>query len=336
MNQAQTRRNQAFTLIELLVVISIIALLVSILMPSLNKAREMAKITVCMSNCKQAGTALQMYANTYQDALPSPNDSGLKIGSGNLSGVNSPTSPVQNMDWMSPMMGDMLSLPADREKRFIQLSNHDFSCPSNRTYYDYEYPDGAGFIQSTDIHAVKQVSYSASLAFLVYSSNSGKGSPYVTDDQNGIGTVPGNYKAKFGRVGRHSEKVFMMEGSRYLRTSDMQVSLNAINYQNDGGNYAMYGPASPIVSSSGGDPFRIDINPVGAGVWEATLQEGTEKYAYRHRDKMNFTYFDGHAATQTFEESLDIHQYWPKGSTIIEGSNTKDPRVQAKGSFRIR
>ncbi len=334
MKQAQIRRKHAFTLIELLVVISIIALLVSILMPALGKAKEMARMTVCLSNCKQAGTALQMYTSENEDWLPGPNTSGLKIGGGDLSSVDSSSrAPVQNMDWMSPLMGRMLSLPENRVDRFIQLSNHDFSCPSNREYYDYEY----GGTLIPDVQAVKQVSYSASLAFLTYSANSSKGSPYVTDSEYGNGMVPDNYAPKINKVGRPSEKVFMMEGSRYLSTADMRISLNAINFQNDGGNYAMYGPATPIVSSSGGDPFRIDVQAVGTGVWEATLQEGTEKYAFRHsNNRMNLTYFDGHAESSTFEESLDVHRYWPKGSTIVNGNSTKDPMVQAKSNFRIR
>ncbi len=64
------RRQHAFTLIELLVVIAIIVLLVSILMPSLQKAKDMAKDVVCANNQKTVSQAIFLYVQDYEDMLP--------------------------------------------------------------------------------------------------------------------------------------------------------------------------------------------------------------------------------------------------------------------------
>src|SRR5437667_5970086 len=63
-------RRGGFTLVELLVVIGIIALLISILLPSLSKARESAQRVVCLSNLRQLGLSIQTYAVQYKDAIP--------------------------------------------------------------------------------------------------------------------------------------------------------------------------------------------------------------------------------------------------------------------------
>ena len=61
---------KAFTLVELLVVIGIIAVLIGILLPSLNKAREASLRTVCLSNLRELGNAIRIYAAQNKDQIP--------------------------------------------------------------------------------------------------------------------------------------------------------------------------------------------------------------------------------------------------------------------------
>ena len=70
--KSRGRKFRAFTLIELLVVIAIIAILAALLLPALAQAKQTALKAKCISNLKQIGVAIQLYADDHDEKLPGP------------------------------------------------------------------------------------------------------------------------------------------------------------------------------------------------------------------------------------------------------------------------
>ncbi len=309
----------AFTLIELLVVISIIALLMGILLPSLQLAREYARRLVCSSNMRQAGIGLETYAAANNDWIPGPSTSGALLTRRNLHNdiINSSYGAVQNTDWISPSLGESLALPKDPTDRLVEILNNEMKCPSNKFKYDYEYPEGSGIVKDIPVQEIYYSSYSASLAFNVYHDPAKRRSfnskVFDGDAQNaGMFSVPSGFAPKIQKIGNPSLKVYVMEGSRYVKAAgrySYELSFNGFPKQIQGGNFMLYGPACPL----SGDPF--------SGILDS---ESKQKYAYRHRGKMAVTFFDGHCEFMDVETSVKVGYWLPRGSRIIRARKTND------------
>ena len=135
------RQSKSFTLIELLVVIAIIAILASILMPALSQARERSRLSRCISNLKEIGTALSNYANDYEGfIIPAYPYFATKSGEAN-NGVNC---------WV-PMLVKQKYLSSSNYAKPIKNSYAVgvsrpagvFLCPSQTDFYQYSAANAA-------------------------------------------------------------------------------------------------------------------------------------------------------------------------------------------------
>jgi len=106
-------RNRAFTLVELLVVISIIALLIAMLLPSLRRARDQAKSVACAANLKQINDAIWSYGTECEGRVPyvvTPMNDGTATGANTVPGWQSATAD----DELDPFNRRELAMPPEK------------------------------------------------------------------------------------------------------------------------------------------------------------------------------------------------------------------------------
>jgi len=146
-------RRKGFTLIELLVVVAIIALLISILLPSLARARELSKRTVCASQLSGIGKAIKTYVNDFDEWWPiAPCDKTAfnhisDIGTWRLNGDVPQVDPsIGQCLWILVKMGTttnkMFVCPSSSDEKDTTanpMTYYDFEA-NNKLSYGYQYP----------------------------------------------------------------------------------------------------------------------------------------------------------------------------------------------------
>lgn len=329
-------KKSAFTLVELLVVIGIIALLISILLPALNKAREQANGVKCAANMRSAMQAVLMYVNESRGWLPGPHTSGEPFGH-NKSATLGPndastkSSPIQNMDWISPSMGKTFKWPDNDYQRLRAIYSVQMFCPSNKGTFDRPEPAGSFPYVGGDLPLQ---SYSAVLQFHAWPEDETvihpSTSPPVTSKaylQTAV-VAPSSYAPKITKVGPPAKKVYLVEGARYLSQTGVppnmvvtETSWNVYRYQIEGGNYMISGP----FTDSANTPYRIapfaNQNYTGS-----KLSTMAATYGWRHNGKMNLGFFDGHVEMRTVADSIQVDLYCPRGTRIKDDKQTFDPK----------
>ena len=170
MNSIATRRNAAFTLVELLVVIAIIGILVALLLPAIQAAREAARRSQCMNNMRQIGIAFtnyesakkvlpigatQRYGNDPKTGQPYSGDPTMYSWVSLLMPYVEEASLYSQVDWKIP-----LGVRNDNNETSHHIEFQTFQCPSDQkvgitnSWYgargNYAGNVGVGFIWMND------------------------------------------------------------------------------------------------------------------------------------------------------------------------------------------
>lgn len=308
---------RGFTLIELLVVIAVIALLVSLLLPALSGAREAGRAAVCGVHMRGVMIGLAAYETDNKGAMVGPNTSGSDLQQ-NLPYVAGSSTPSQDWDFVSPLLGESLNLPSDQLAKFQEICMTKLRCPSNTQRYLRRFSGSPLPMEPSQPFVM---SYMTPAYFQLYPTGVAtvNGRTVESVPSGDPISIPRGFVPRVDQVGvLASKKIMAFEGARYW-----DPAFNGFDFSTVTNSSGLVGSPQGNFLSRGsafrglqGEYYERDIsrglrpNPVYKAI------------SLRHDEKMNAAMFDGHVERLNNRQSADPSWFAPSRSILKTPNQT--------------